>query len=56
MSDLKLKLKIDRLVLQSGFPKKETMLCPLMKIVQMRHKEVDKQQALRVAKLVIEEG
>ncbi len=54
MSDISLKLKIDRLVLQSGFAKKETMLCPLMKIVQMRHKDVDKQQALRVTKLVLE--
>lgn len=55
MSDLKLKLKVNRLVLQSGFPKKETMLCSLMKIIQMRHKEVDKQQALRVTKLVLQE-
>jgi len=54
MSDITLKLKIDRLVWQSGFAKKKTMLCPLMKIVQMRHKDVDKQQALRVTKLVLE--
>ncbi len=56
MSDIKLKLKLDRLVLQSGFSKKETMLCPLIKIIQMRHKDVDKQQALRVTKLVLDEG
>ena len=56
MSDMKLKLKVDRLVLHSGFSKQETLLSPLMKIIQMRYKEVDKQQALRVTKLVLEEG
>ena len=55
MSDISLKLKVSRLVLQSGFTKEETMISPLMKIIQMRHKEVDKQQALRVIKCFLEE-
>lgn len=53
MSDTQLKLKIDRLVIQSGFGKSEKMICPIMKIVQMRYKSVSKEQAYRLAKQVL---
>ena len=55
MSDLKLKTKLNHLVLPSGFTNKENMLCPLRKIIQMRYKDVDKEQAFRVARLILEE-
>ncbi|XPV69708.1 MAG: hypothetical protein ACNI25_03855 [Halarcobacter sp.] len=54
MSDRILQSKINRIVEQSGFSKKEKILCSVMKIVQMRHKDVDKNQALRVTKFVLE--
>ena len=53
MSDLQLQLKVDRLVLHSGFKKSQDMLVPIIKIIKMRHKEVPKIQALKVIKLVL---
>jgi len=53
MSDMQLELKVNRLVIQSGFEKSKDMLCPIMKIIQMRHKDISKNQALRVTKLVL---
>ncbi len=53
MSDIQLKVKVNRLVIQSGFQKTQEMLCPIMKILYMRHKDVSKDQALRVTKSVL---
>ena len=53
MSDIQLGIKVNRIVAQSGFEKSNEMLCPIMKIIQMRHKSISKDQALRVAKQVL---
>lgn len=53
MSDIQLKIKVNRIVNQSGFIKSQEMLCPIMKIIKMRHKDISKDQALRVTKLVL---
>ena len=54
MSDLQLGIKVKRLVIHSGFNKTEELVCPIMKIVQMRYKDVSKEQAYRVVKEIIE--
>ena len=53
MSDIQLGVKIERIVAQSGFNKTSQMLCPIMKIIQMRYKDVTKEQALRVSKSIL---
>ena len=53
MSDMQLELKVKRIVTQSGFVKSKDMLCPIMKIIQMRHKDISKKQIIRVTKLVL---
>jgi len=53
MSDLQLGVKVQRLVIHSGFDKTEDMFCPIMKIIQMRYKDVSKEQAYRVVKQTI---
>jgi hypothetical protein len=53
MSDIQLEVKVNRIVNQSGFRKSQNMLCPIMKIIQMRHKDISKGQALRVIKSVL---
>lgn len=53
MSDKKLEIEVNRLVLHSGFKKSEDMLSPILKIIKMRHKEVGRTQALRVAKDIL---
>ena len=40
MSDIQLKTEITQLVNNSGYPKSKSLLCPLMRIVSMRHKNV----------------
>jgi len=54
MSDLQLGVKVERLVIHSGFDKTTELICPIMKIVQMRYKDVPKEQAYRVVKNTIE--
>lgn len=55
MSDNILKVKMDRIILHSGYEKSEKMICSLAKIAQMRHKEVTKEQALRVSHQLLKE-
>jgi len=50
MSDLQLGVKVERLVIHSGFDKTEAMICPIMRIIKMRYKDVSKEQAYRVVK------
>jgi len=54
MSDLQLGVKVNRLIIHSGFDKTAELICPIMKIVQMRYKNVSKEQAYRVVKETIE--
>ncbi|MEA2051082.1 MAG: hypothetical protein U9O56_10195 [Campylobacterota bacterium] len=53
MSDIQLEIKINRLLGQSGYEKSEALITPIMKILQMRHKDLDKSQALRVSKSIL---
>ena len=50
MSDLQLGVKVQRLVIHSGFDKTDELICPIMRIIQMRYKDVSKEQAYRVVK------
>ncbi|MGK0256168.1 MAG: hypothetical protein ACI81I_000778 [Arcobacteraceae bacterium] len=50
MSDLILRLKINRLIIQSGFKKSDELLLPLIKIIRMRHSNINRDQALRITK------
>lgn len=54
MSDKQLKVKITRIVAQSGFEKSEELISPVLKVLKMRHKDLDKKQALRITKEVLE--
>jgi hypothetical protein len=53
MSDIQLEVKIHRIVAHSGYKKSNELICPIMKILQMRHKDLNKSQALRVAKSIL---
>lgn len=53
MSDKQLKLQVTRIVAQSGFEKSGELVMPVMKVLQMRHKDIDKKRALRVTKEVL---
>lgn len=53
MSDTHLKLKIQNIIQKSGYSKSNKMLCPILKIVTMRHADVSQQQLLRVTKDVL---
>jgi hypothetical protein len=50
MSDSQLRLKINRLIIQSGFKKSDELLFPIMKIIKMRHGDINRDQALRITK------
>ncbi len=53
MSDTHLEVKINRIVGQSGYKKSSELICPIMKILQMRHKDLNKSQPLRITKSVL---
>jgi len=53
MSDIQVAVKVKRIIAQSGYEKNDNLLCPIMKILQMRHKDLDKTQALRIAKSIL---
>lgn len=53
MSDKQLKVKVSRIVAQSGFEKSADLVCPVLKVLQMRHKDIDKVQALRIVNEVL---
>ena len=53
MSDIQLEVKINRIVAHSGLKKSDELICPVMKILQMRHKDLNKSQALRVTRNIL---
>ncbi len=53
MSDIELKLEIKSLVKTSGYKETKAMLCSILKIVSMRHREVSQKQILKVAKEIL---
>jgi len=50
MSDLQLRLKINRLIIQSGYEKCDELMLPIIKILKMRHGNINKDQVLRITK------
>lgn len=55
MADSLLKTKIHRLISDSGLPKSQRMLCPIVKVMQMRYRAVPKEQVRKAAKEVLAE-
>lgn len=53
MSNMELKIKINRLVLHSGYKKSEQMICPIIKIMKMRHKGVPEIQIRKIAQEIL---
>ncbi len=53
MSDIQLKSEITLLVNKSGYKMSKDMLCPIMKIVSMRHNDVPQKQIYKVAKSIL---
>ncbi len=53
MSDIELKVEIKSLVKTSGYKETKGMLCSIVKIVSMRHREVSQKQILKVAKEIL---
>lgn len=52
MSDMQLESEITQIVNTAGYSKSKCMLCPIMKIVSMRHKDVPQKQIYKVAKSI----
>lgn len=50
MSDLQLRLQVDRLIIHSGFKKSDEMLSPIVKIIKMRNSDFNREQVLRITK------
>ena len=50
MSDSQLRLKINRLIIQSGYEKSEELVSPIMRIIKMRHGNINRDQVLRITK------
>ena len=50
MTDLQLRIQVDRLIIHSGFEKSEAMLSPIVKIIKMRNSEFNREQVLRITK------
>ena len=53
MSDVQLLSEIENIIKKSGYSKSKKMLCPIVRIVSMRHKEIPKKQVLKVAKSIL---
>ncbi len=53
MSDLQLKSEIESLVKNSGYNPTKKILCSVIKIVSMRHKDVSQKQIFKVAKDIL---
>ena len=49
MSDIQLKSEIEVLIKKSGYRKSRSLLCPITKIVSMRHRDVSQKQIIKVA-------
>ena len=48
MSDIQLKSEIEVLIKKSGFKKSKSLICPITKIISMRHTEIPQKQILKV--------
>ena len=53
MSDTQLKSEITQLIKSSGYVASKNMLCPIIRIVSMRHNDVPIKQISTIARLVL---
>ena len=53
MSDMQMEVKINRIVAQSGYSKSNHLISPVMKVLQMRYRDLNKVQALRITKSIL---
>jgi len=56
MSDSVIKTHVEDIITTSGFEKSNKLLCPILKILHMRHKELNTFQAHRVTLQVLVEA
>ena len=50
MSDYRIRVEINRFVQQNNIQDPKRSLCPITKIIKMRHKQLDTNRILKVAK------
>ena len=53
MSDIALKSEIETLIKKSGFKKSKNLICPITKIITMRHNEVSQKQIMKVTNSIL---
>jgi len=53
MSNIQLKSEINSIIKKSGYSKSKDLLCPIMRIISMRHKEVPSKQVHGVLKDIL---
>jgi len=53
MSNLALKSEMEILIKRSGFKKSKSMICPIAKLMSMRHSNVSSQQIHKVIKSIL---
>ncbi|MBA1433643.1 MAG: hypothetical protein FAF04_08695 [Epsilonproteobacteria bacterium] len=53
MSDIQLKSEIESLVKASGYKPSKAMLCSVVRVISMRHKDVSQKRIFTVAKEVL---
>lgn len=53
MSDIQLKSEITQLIHTSGFKKSKSLLCPIVRIVYMRHQDISLRRISKVARLIL---
>ena len=53
MSDIQLKSEIVSLVKSSGYKPSKMMLCSIVRVVSMRHRNISQKQIFKVAKEVL---
>jgi len=53
MSDKQLLSEIENIIKKSGYSRSKKMLCPIVRIVSMRYKEIPQKQVLKVAKSIL---
>ena len=53
MSDIQLKLEIKKIVNASGHKKSKDLICPISRIVAMRHGNISHEQILKITKEIL---
>ena len=53
MSDIALKSEIEVLIKKSGYKKSKSLICPITKIISMRHSDVTQKQIMKVTSTIL---